>query len=396
MGGTLDYSTTAGSNTTVGGVNIAEGMQAGLVNNGMRAMMADSKKWQLDWSGIVTAGTSNAYTITSNQGIAAYSDGLRFTFRADRNNTGAATLNVDTRGAKALRKVTGGALAAVAADDIVAEAVYDVVYDLSSDVFVIVGFSAPTISAFAQTILDDADAAAVRTTIGAQASDTTLTALAGYNTNGILVQTAADTFAGRSVTSTDASITIINPAGVAGDIDLSVSGRKLLATKTASASATLDFTEFANSTYSRYLFVLKNVKPATDSVDLLVRLSTDAGATYDAGASDYDYAAMGMGIASSTFQGDAANSSIQLTGSTGIGNAATEFGASGDVQLLNAGSSSNYARVRAVFSYDSPSGWNVVADASGRRLAAQDTTGIRFLMSSGNIASGTIEMWGLI
>ena len=109
MGGTLDYSTTAGSNTTVGGVNIAEGMQAGLMNDALRAAMADSKKWQLDWSGIVTAGTSNAYTITSNQGIAAYADGLRFTFRADRNNTGAATLNVDSRGAKALRKVTGGA-----------------------------------------------------------------------------------------------------------------------------------------------------------------------------------------------------------------------------------------------------------------------------------------------
>ena len=111
MASVLDYSTTAGSNTTVGGVNIAEGMQAGLMNNALRAAMADSKKWQLDWSGIVTAGAGNAYTITSNQGIAAYADGLRFTFRADRNNTGAATLNVDSRGAKALRKVTGGALA---------------------------------------------------------------------------------------------------------------------------------------------------------------------------------------------------------------------------------------------------------------------------------------------
>ena len=65
MASVLDYSTTAGSNTTVGGVNIAEGMQAGLMNNALRAAMADSKKWQLDWSGIVTAGAGNAYTITS-------------------------------------------------------------------------------------------------------------------------------------------------------------------------------------------------------------------------------------------------------------------------------------------------------------------------------------------
>jgi hypothetical protein len=159
MPGPLDYSTTAGSNTTVGGVNIAEGMQAGLMNNALRAAMADTRKWQLDWSGIVTAGAGNAYTITSNQGVTSYTDGLRVSFRADRNNTGAATLNVDSRGAKALRKVSGGALVAVAADDIVADAVYDVVYVLSADVFVLLGsggLAGVTASAAELNILDGA------------------------------------------------------------------------------------------------------------------------------------------------------------------------------------------------------------------------------------------------
>ncbi len=52
--------------------------------------------------------------------------------------------------------------------------------------------------------------------ISAQPADGTLTALASYNTDGILVQTAPDTFAGRTLTA-GAGINITNGDGVAGN-----------------------------------------------------------------------------------------------------------------------------------------------------------------------------------
>jgi len=58
--------------------------------------------------------------------------------------------------------------------------------------------------------------------IGAQPVDATLTSLAAYNTNGILTQTAADTFTGRTITGTASNISVTNGNGVAGNptIDL--------------------------------------------------------------------------------------------------------------------------------------------------------------------------------
>ena len=105
------WSTTPASNATSDPtINWAEGMSPSSVNDSARAMAARLREWGNDISGsIVTAGSSTAYTVASNQGFdtLAHLNGQMIAFVPHTTCGNPVTLNVDGTGAKPLRSAPG-------------------------------------------------------------------------------------------------------------------------------------------------------------------------------------------------------------------------------------------------------------------------------------------------
>jgi hypothetical protein len=128
MAGSIwDWSQTAATNDDVDGdINWLEGQPARTVNNSARVMMQRVAQVLADISAQTSsAGSANAYTLTTASPFTAYVNGLVVGFTASFTNTSTATLNANAIGAKPI--YAGGA--ALKGYEITSGGVYLLAYD---------------------------------------------------------------------------------------------------------------------------------------------------------------------------------------------------------------------------------------------------------------------------
>ena len=172
----------------------------------------------------------------------------------------------------------------------------------------------------------------------------------------------------------------------------------LLSTQTASSSSTIDFTSGIDSTYDEYVFKFYDIHPQTDNTHFNVNFR-DGSSAYDATKTTTWFRS----------QHDEANSdtaleyvaSVDLAQSTDGARLMTsmssdsDHGGNGYLHLYNPSSTTfvkNFiARTSSVWYLDYE--WDAYLAGYCNVTAAID--GVQFAMSSGNIDSGVIKLYGI-
>ena len=174
-------------------------------------------------------------------------------------------------------------------------------------------------------------------------------------------------------------------------------------TLTASSSATLSFVDGSSdvvldNTYPIYVFKFINIHPATDNADFSVNFR-DGGSNYDATKTTitfrayHDEGTEGQALEYETGRDLSQSTSAQtLTTSTGNDN---DQSLSGELTLFSPASTTFIKHFMAQVSTLSGDNYNYNNFTSGYCNVTAAIDGVQFSMSSGNIDSGTIKLYGI-
>lgn len=167
----------------------------------------------------------------------------------------------------------------------------------------------------------------------------------------------------------------------------------LLQELTASNSATLDFTSWYSSGCDAIFIELINVKAATNGVGILMQVSRDGGSTWDTGG-NYDFFDWSKGV-SNSYQGYTQHngaSAFQWWGPD-ANDLSNSFGFSGTGHLLNVTGSNIVGKWSGIGQATSGAWYEIEYGAA--YMGTGPVNGLQFLLTSGNITSGTIRIYGL-
>jgi len=185
------------------------------------------------------------------------------------------------------------------------------------------------------------------------------------------------------------------PASISGG------GLNLISTQTASGSSTLDFTSGIDSTYKEYIFKFINIHPATNAAKFRLIGSTDGGSSYGVATTTSMFEAMqdesGNNAVLRYEDGDdVAQSTSAFPISTGIGSDNDEC-LSGFLHLFEPSSSTfvKHFLTSTNLVNGSATPYTVSTRVGGYFNTTSAIDAVQFSMSSGNIDSGVIKLYGV-
>jgi hypothetical protein len=167
---------------------------------------------------------------------------------------------------------------------------------------------------------------------------------------------------------------------------------------TVTAAATLDITSGIDGTYDEYEFHIIHAVPATNNVIATLRTSADAGSTWNSTAADYDWVLNWSNQTTATVSnGSTGATRIELTDNT-MSSATANGGYSGVIRVFDPADTTFNKRVqwhgsgsRGTASVQAMG----IGSGSGQRTSAVAINGLRFMFSSGNIATAKWKLYGV-
>jgi hypothetical protein len=198
-----------------------------------------------------------------------------------------------------------------------------------------------------------------------------------------------------------ASLTNNSIANVtAYNASVATGGMVLISSQTASSSASISFTTGINSTYKEYQFYFINVRPATDGANFRFNLSTDTGSNYNVTKTSTHFNTFHDEPDTDTALNyetgyDLAQSTLDQVLCWEIGNGADEC-LGGSMQLFNPSSTTYVKHFISNINIYNQNNYTINHYVAGYGNTTSAINAIRFQMSSGNIADGTILMYGIV